>query len=283
MRGFRHREIEVRSDDADADRLAMGLAERGYAVERSGGHGAPSRSRSRARPGRGRGGRRGHGPRSAHGDHPARTVGQGARRSPRSWSAHRDALVASVDARIFAQRIDGTLAGSCELYVHGDVAQIERRQHARGVPWQGGGAQRGAARGATKRGAAGAPWCSCSPTPTTGRSISTGGWASSDRPVAAVHARSGGRAPGPSEIPGGVSGVRYHRPPMSLIESVHAREILDSRGNPTVEVDVMARRRRVRAGRRAERGLHGRARGARAARRRRAVRRQGRAARRSPT
>ena len=25
---------------------------------------------------------------------------------------------------------------------------------------------------------------------------------------------------------------------MSLIESVHAREILDSRGNPTVEVDV---------------------------------------------
>ena len=25
---------------------------------------------------------------------------------------------------------------------------------------------------------------------------------------------------------------------MSLIESVHARQILDSRGNPTVEVDV---------------------------------------------
>src|SRR4029078_5202260 len=39
--------------------------------------------------------------------------------------AHRAALVDSVDARIFSQRIDGRLAGSCELYVHGDVAQIE--------------------------------------------------------------------------------------------------------------------------------------------------------------
>src|SRR5688572_29408689 len=28
-------------------------------------------------------------------------------------------------------------------------------------------------------------------------------------------------------------------PPMSLIEYVHAREILDSRGNPTVEAEVM--------------------------------------------
>ena len=32
--------------------------------------------------------------------------------------------------------------------------------------------------------------------------------------------------------------VRYHRAPMSLIDSVHARQILDSRGDPTVEVDV---------------------------------------------
>ena len=32
--------------------------------------------------------------------------------------------------------------------------------------------------------------------------------------------------------------VRYHRAPMSLIDSVHARPILDSRGDPTVEVDV---------------------------------------------
>jgi enolase len=26
---------------------------------------------------------------------------------------------------------------------------------------------------------------------------------------------------------------------MSLIESIHARQILDSRGNPTIEVDVV--------------------------------------------
>ena len=56
---------------------------------------------------------------------------------------------------------------------------------------------------------------------------------------------------------------------MSLIESVRAREILDSRGNPTVEVDVWPRRRRVRPGRGAERCLDRRARGARAPRRRR--------------
>jgi len=29
---------------------------------------------------------------------------------------------------------------------------------------------------------------------------------------------------------------------MSRIENIHAREILDSRGNPTVEVDVMLNR-----------------------------------------
>ena len=46
-------------------------------------------------------------------------------------------------------------------------------------------------------------------------------------------------------------GVGYHRPPMSSIESVHAREILDSRGNPTVEVEVALDDGGVRARRRA--------------------------------
>src|SRR5207245_7431190 len=32
--------------------------------------------------------------------------------------------------------------------------------------------------------------------------------------------------------------LRYHSPPMSSIETVRAREILDSRGDPTVEADV---------------------------------------------
>ena len=63
---------------------------------------------------------------------------------------------------------------------------------------------------------------------------------------------------------------------MASIEAVGAREILDSRGNPTVEVEVAPRRRRVRPGRGAQRRLHRRVRGGRAARRRRALRRQGR-------
>ena len=40
---------------------------------------------------------------------------------------------------------------------------------------------------------------------------------------------------------------------MALIEAVGAREILDSRGNPTVEVEVAPRRRHARPGRRAVR------------------------------
>ena len=64
---------------------------------------------------------------------------------------------------------------------------------------------------------------------------------------------------------------------MSEITAVLAREILDSRGNPTVEVEVQTDER-ARARRRPERRLDRRARGARAARRRQeALRRQGRA------
>ena len=44
------------------------------------------------------------------------------------------------------------------------------------------------------------------------------------------------------------SGAYRGRRPMSQIESVHARQILDSRGNPTVEVEVQLRS-----------GAHGRA------------------------
>ena len=63
---------------------------------------------------------------------------------------------------------------------------------------------------------------------------------------------------------------------MSQIESVHARQILDSRGNPTVEVEVALRSGAHGPRRRPVRRLDGRVRGDRAARRRRRVRRQGR-------
>ena len=56
------------------------------------------------------------------------------------------------------------------------------------------------------------------------------------------------------------------------ITSVHAREILDSRGNPTVEVDVTLERRRLRPRGRAVGRVDRRARSARAARRRQAPR-----------
>ena len=56
---------------------------------------------------------------------------------------------------------------------------------------------------------------------------------------------------------------------MSQIETVHAREILDSRGNPTVEVEVALRSRRARPRGRAVGRVDRRVRGRRAARRRR--------------
>ena len=58
---------------------------------------------------------------------------------------------------------------------------------------------------------------------------------------------------------------------------VVGREILDSRGNPTVEVEVVLASGAHRAGGRPERRVDRRARGRRAARRRRSLRRQGRA------
>ena len=63
---------------------------------------------------------------------------------------------------------------------------------------------------------------------------------------------------------------------LSQIETVHARQILDSRGNPTVEVDLAAALGRPGTRRGAVRRLDRRVRGDRAARRRRRLRRQGR-------
>ena len=68
------------------------------------------------------------------------------------------------------------------------------------------------------------------------------------------------------------------------ITRVHGREILDSRGNPTVEVDVTLDGGALRPRRRAVRRVHRRARGARTARRRQGALSAARAcARRSPT
>ena len=42
-----------------------------------------------------------------------------------TMAAFRRVLVEGVGARFFAQRLDGRIAGSCELYLEGEVAQIE--------------------------------------------------------------------------------------------------------------------------------------------------------------
>ena len=61
------------------------------------------------------------------------------------------------------------------------------------------------------------------------------------------------------------------RKPMSQIQHVHARQILDSRGNPTVEVELTGRVRGVGPCRGSVGRLDGRVRGHRAARRRRSA------------
>jgi ribosomal protein S18 acetylase RimI-like enzyme len=121
--GYVHREIEVRSDD-DANRLAMGLAERGYAMERLL---VMALRRSPDRPGAS----------DVVEEVDLETLRplflEITRREP--WGVapgiaemladFRRVLVDGIGARFFTQRVDGSIAGSCELYVHGDVAQIE--------------------------------------------------------------------------------------------------------------------------------------------------------------
>jgi ribosomal protein S18 acetylase RimI-like enzyme len=118
-----HREIEVRSEP-DANRLAMGLAERGYAMERL------VVMALRRPPDR-------EGTPDVVEEVDLDTLRplflEITRREP--WGTapgiaemladFRRVLVDGIGARFFTQRVDGTPAGSCELYVHGDVAQIE--------------------------------------------------------------------------------------------------------------------------------------------------------------
>lgn len=121
--GFRHREVEFASA-GDADAIAMGMGEHGYAIERM------LVMALRRDPDR----------------EPDLTavdevglaemrpfIVEVSRREP--WgeepgigeimASYRQVLVDGIGARFFAQSVDGRIAGSCELYVEGDVAQIE--------------------------------------------------------------------------------------------------------------------------------------------------------------
>jgi N-acetylglutamate synthase-like GNAT family acetyltransferase len=121
--GYRHREVEFAST-SDADAIAMGMGEHGYAVE-------PMVV-------------------MAHRRDPDRQpvleateelafdeirpfIVEVTRREPwgrepgiaQMLASFRRVLVDGVGARFFAQRVDGRIAGACELYVEGEAAQIE--------------------------------------------------------------------------------------------------------------------------------------------------------------
>jgi len=121
--GFRHREVEFASV-TDAGSIAMGMGEHGYAVE----HMAvmahrrdPDREPELRET------------RELTFDDVEPFAAEVTRREP--WgkepgiaemlASFRRVLVEGVGARFFGQRIDGQLAGACELYVQGDVAQVE--------------------------------------------------------------------------------------------------------------------------------------------------------------
>ena len=131
--GFRHREIEFASV-GDAESIAMGMVEHGYALEQM--VVMALRRAADRDPETGA-------VEELVFDEMEPFIAEMTRREP--WGTEpgmaemlaefRRVLVDGVGARFFAQRIDGRLAGSCELYLRGDVAQIEDDEHARGVPW----------------------------------------------------------------------------------------------------------------------------------------------------
>jgi ribosomal protein S18 acetylase RimI-like enzyme len=121
--GFRHREVEFASA-TDADAVAMGLAGHGYAVERllvmairREADREPDIAATEE---------------LTYDDYRPLSLEIHARQPwskdpavARSMAEFRRVLFEGVGARFFGQRVDGTLAGSCELYVIGEAAQIE--------------------------------------------------------------------------------------------------------------------------------------------------------------
>ncbi|HJR97003.1 MAG TPA: GNAT family N-acetyltransferase [Actinomycetota bacterium] len=121
--GFRHREVEFASA-VDADAIAMGLAEHGYSVEglvvmvlRRGSDRESDLAATEE---------------LTFDDYRPLSLEIHARQPwssdpavAQSMAEFRKVLADGIGARFFGQRVDGALAGSCELYVMGDTAQIE--------------------------------------------------------------------------------------------------------------------------------------------------------------
>lgn len=121
--GMRHREIEV-ADEADAERLAFGLAEEGYVIDRllvMAHRRGPDRDPDldAAEP---------TDPPDAHAFQLEVTTREPWGKEPsvaEQIVGHAESLLGAVDGILFTQRIDGQFAGSCELYMHEGVAQVE--------------------------------------------------------------------------------------------------------------------------------------------------------------
>ena len=121
--GFRHREVEFASS-ADADAISMGMVEHGYTIERLLSM-ALRREPDRA-PDLGAVDEVGLGEMRPFIEEVSRREPWGREAGmPEMMASYREVLVDGVGARFFGQRVDGRVAGSCELYVDGDVAQIE--------------------------------------------------------------------------------------------------------------------------------------------------------------
>lgn len=121
--GFRHREVEFASV-ADADSVAMGMAGHDYATEHMvvmALRREPDRAPDLA------------GVEEIGLDEIRPFTAEVTLREPwgvapgiaETMAEFRRVLVDGVGARFFAQRLDGRIAGSCELYLEGDIAQIE--------------------------------------------------------------------------------------------------------------------------------------------------------------
>jgi ribosomal protein S18 acetylase RimI-like enzyme len=121
--GFGHREVEFASV-ADADSVAMGMAGHDYAAEHMvvmARRRAPDRAPDLAAV------------EEIGLDEMQPFTTEVTLREPwgvapgiaQTMAEFRRVLVDGVGARFFAQRLDGRIAGSCELYLEGDIAQIE--------------------------------------------------------------------------------------------------------------------------------------------------------------
>ena len=231
--GFRHREIEFASV-GDAESIAMGMVEHGYALEQMVVMALRRAADRDPEPGV---------VEELVFDEMEPFIAEMTRREP--WGTEpgmAEMLAGSAGCWWMASALgssrNGSTGGSQARASSTCAATSPRSRMNTLEEFRGRGVARNVVlRAAEEARGAGARSSSCSPMRRTGHGTSTDDSGSIRSGTRAVHAVAARQGESRRQI-GRRVGVGYHRPPMSSIESVHAREILDSRGNPTVEVDV---------------------------------------------